>query len=193
MDDFIREGILSNRELNFIKKELDAVKHKAVKAGVYSNSESRYHPESRSGVVYWPKTQEAPYSFNLLQSLVIELYSDVKRLDLSHISELQYVKYDTGDKFKKHRDIIPRPDEARLRGLTLSINLTPEDDYTDGELKVFAPQGEVALNRKAGSYIIFPAFYWHEAGVVTSGTREALVAWSYITRKEIEWLKQNAK
>lgn len=132
----------------------------------------------RKGDVYFPSCDQYPKTFNIIQSVIIESYLGVTRtdIDLTNIAEIQYARYDEGCFFKRHRDVV-KQEIPRL--LTLSVNISNETDYTGGELVVFDDEeNQIAqLSKEPGSFIIFPAMLLHEAKIVTSGTREAIVTW----------------
>lgn len=191
---FIKIGVLSERELSYIVKEKEKYKNKTGKAGLVSlngKDKSHYNETRRISDTYFPKIAEAPNTFNTIQSLVIQEYAETN-LYVGDIPEIQYVRYPVGGLFDWHYDIIRKPDvNGRVRGLTLSLNITEETDYVGGNLLVEVSKGNVVtLGRKKGSYIIFPAFLKHKAETVESGTREAIVVWTKLTFDEINTIKK---
>lgn len=133
----------------------------------------------RNSTLFFPQAQDFPKTFTILQSIIIEEYGHkIPYISCNNIAEIQYARYDQGNYFKKHKDVIERDDKPR-RALTFSINLTDGDLYGNGELVVYDDdKNEIArLDKEIGSYIIFPAFFSHEACEVTNGTREAIVTW----------------
>lgn len=191
--DFVKTGILSERELNNVIQEKEKYKDKAIKAGLAQNDgkETYYDENVRVSNIYFPKPSAAPKTYNILQSLIIQEYAG-SNLSVDNLSEFQYVTYPIGGKFKWHSDIINQPDkENRVRGLTFSINISDSDEYEGGNLHVKLYRNKtILLGRQKGSYIIFPSFLLHKVDEIVSGTREALVVWTKLTYKEIEKMKK---
>tara|TARA_B100000900_G_scaffold94029_1_gene77264 strand:- start:963 stop:1874 length:912 start_codon:yes stop_codon:yes gene_type:complete len=74
---------------------------------------------------------------------------------------------------------------AKVRKISMTLNLTKPDQYKGGNLKFdFGPHaGRGRFKtckeiRQQGSMIIFPSFVHHQVTPVTSGTRYSLVIWS---------------
>lgn len=190
---FIKSGVLSESELQKIAQETQSYKDKKGKAGLMGKNgkESYYKEDTRLSDIYFPKLADAPRTYNIIQSLIIEEYAG-SDLNIGNISEFQYVHYPVGGKFTWHSDIINRPDaEGRVRGLTFSLNLSEETDYTGGELQLkINKEKTVTLGKKRGSYLIFPSFMVHQVTVVESGVREAIVVWTKLTYQEIKIVKR---
>ena len=154
----------------------------------------------REGDVYFAKHYEYPNTANILQSLLIENYRNIYReLDYTSLADLQYVRYKRGGFFTKHNDVV-KNEHNIMRALTMSINLSSEDNYTGGDLVVYSdnlhPDGQHTFNeidrldRKIGSFIIMPSFYYHEAIKVESGCREAIVTWLHTDPQSLETFKR---
>lgn len=84
--------------------------------------------------------------------------------------------YPVGVGFDWHVDAIGGM--TATRKLSLSLQLTPRDEYDGGALE-FASLGEMPLARGQGTVVCFPAFACHRVAPVTRGVREALVAWAH--------------
>lgn len=174
---FVVQGKLTPKELTRVQNQINAFKHKSRPATLYTKGEVKIDPDIRSGLTYFPPVGEFRYSFNLIQSLIIEKYSCIySNLDYSNISEIQFSSYAQNQFFKKHQDAIVGPRAVR-RCLTMSINITDETKYEGGDLVIFCTDETVKLSKEIGSYVIFPAFYFHEAREVLSGIRESIVTW----------------
>lgn len=190
---FIKSGQLSDRDLNAIIGEKEQYKNKTVKAAIAKNDgtgKSYFDEKRRISDIYFPKVSEAPKTYNILQSLIIEEYAQ-SNLYVGDLSELQYVRYLVGGKFNWHKDTIKRFDENnKIRGLTFSINLTDDSDYEGGNLLVKVYKDHtISLKRERGSYIIFPSFLLHCVDPIVSGMREAVVVWTKLSENEIEDMK----
>lgn len=175
---YIISGKLTQKEVNLLLKDANIYKNDRYAAQVVKNG-GTINKELRNSTVSWPKVGTYPKTFKVLQSMIIsEYYSLCSYIDLTHLAEIQYARYETGNFFTKHRDTIYKGDEFK-RAITCSINLSNSEDYTGGELCVYDEEdNEISvLGKDAGSFIIFPAFLQHEAKTVNSGIREAIVTW----------------
>lgn len=190
MDDLIRIGRFSEREINLISLDIDKCKHKKHAAEVYSPEKSPKKNDYRSGSVYFPKMIEIKNSVNIYYSVFIENYFKTNINFTKFVPEVQYAFYDVGNEFKTHKDTIY--DKRVVRSFTMSINLSHEDSYEGGEFYLISPKGnKIFLNKKRGSFIIFPAFLKHRACAVKKGIREALVVWSLDKQENVRRLNDN--
>lgn len=91
------------------------------------------------------------------------------------LPDIQLLKYDIGNHFSWHQDVIETNTDNRVRIMTMSINLN--DDYEDGGLE-FKYKNELYTQEKVpGAYCIFPSFCTHRALTVTAGQRRAITFW----------------
>jgi PKHD-type hydroxylase len=118
----------------------------------------------------YPNAQ-TEWIFHLLNAVFqrasIELGIPVGRI----VEAPQVVRYQTGDHFDWHQDATAG---ARMRALTLSLQLTAPNAYTGGRLEI---KGSLESPTDQGSICVFPAEELHRVTPITSGTRYALVAW----------------
>lgn len=187
-------GQISPREVRKLQKDMNIYNAFGKPAPVGNSKTHGINENIRKSTVVFPKVREFPKTFKILQSIVLNDYHGItNHLDLSNIAEVQYAKYTEGDFFKKHRDVISHTDKhMTLRSLTCSINLSEPEDYEGGELVVYDEEDNIIaqLEKEVGSYIIFPAFIQHEAKVVKSGVREAIVTWSHDDRNSLDKFKK---
>lgn len=103
------------------------------------------------------------------------------RLELgSFQSALQYTEYAAWDRqhYDWHMDF--GAGEFASRKLSVSVLLTPGDDYEGGDFEfqdLTMPNGHRSALRQQGAAVIFPAFYRHRVTPVTRGKRVSLVGW----------------
>ena len=194
-EDYVKSGKISDRELSTILRELGNYKVNAFTAKITSRNEKKERinivdEDFRLSNIYFPKPEEAYKTFNLVQSTIIQEYAD-KKLNITDISELQYVYYPLGGRFKWHNDVIRTEDQSeKLRGLTFSLNLSDPDSYEGGNLSLAMSKDNILnLDREKGSYLIFPSFMTHRVDEITRGHREAIVAWSYMSSNEINSMR----
>lgn len=189
MQDYIKHGQITEKELLLLLKDVERYRDRAETGTVarLSNSKS-YQTDSRICKVFFPRPSEFFNTFNILQSVIAMEYIGTG-LNVTDVAEIQYAKYETGGLFDWHQDALKT--EGKPRGLTFSINLSGEDEYTGGELLVRKQDKKIdKLNKKPGSYIVFPSFLHHKACEVISGTREAIVVWIHFTLEEIQITKK---
>ncbi len=187
--ELIKTGKLLQRELDSILFERRKYENSLYNASIYSSKErSKYNPEIRSGKIYFLDPQHCPKTINILQTTIIEKYLGFD-FDFSNISSVQFAQYDLGDKFVWHQDVIYTED-LLLRSFTMSVNLTPEKNYTGGELLLYHNKNIIELNKEPGSYIIFPSFLYHQASEVFDGRRESMVVWIQSEQRELKKLRE---
>jgi predicted 2-oxoglutarate/Fe(II)-dependent dioxygenase YbiX len=96
-------------------------------------------------------------------------------------ANIQLGRYDSSDRgfYDWHTDFAGiRP----LRKLSISIQLSPPDDYDGGDLELMYGSQPQKLDKARGAFIAFPSFLLHRVTPVTRGTRWSLVAWIVGTR-----------
>ncbi|ABW15621.1 Prolyl 4-hydroxylase alpha subunit [Parafrankia sp. EAN1pec] len=86
------------------------------------------------------------------------------------------LRYEIGQRMARHVD--PSP-PGMVRRASVSVQLTPGDDYAGGDLTLWPDGRPIVASRDVGTAVAFPAATAHEVGEVTSGVRWALVGWSY--------------
>jgi SM-20-related protein len=98
-------------------------------------------------------------------------------LALGELEPLQVLRYGPGDYFVAHQDgntpLIR--DDTRHRRVSLSLLLSPSEDWTGGQL-VFHPGRQVA-QVPAGGAIAFRAETTHEVTPLETGERLSVAAW----------------
>ena len=97
----------------------------------------------------------------------------------------QVSKYSVGEYYGEHMDF--GRDYNLTRKLSLTVQLSDENDYEGGDLKFYTgiwnpsieeSEGTYAqASRGKGSVIVFDSRFIHEVTPVTSGTRYSLVKW----------------
>lgn len=185
MENYIRAGKLSSREVEIVLNDAKKYRHKRGIAGLYSSDRKEtYNFETRSGYTYFPSSIESKRTHNIMQSIIIEEYSNLE-YDFSNISSIQYTRYEKGDKFLWHADVIPEEGNL-IRNFTLTMNIAHPESYKGGELLLKHNKEEIQLSKEIGSYIVFPSFLKHQACEVIEGVRESLVVWVKNTPQELQ-------
>jgi PKHD-type hydroxylase len=91
---------------------------------------------------------------------------------------LQISKYSKGEFYKMHMDF--GPDIHMTRKLSITVQLSDENDYEGGDLIFYNHPDEkqrVTSVRGKGSIIVFDSRVHHEVTPVTKGVRYSLVKW----------------
>lgn len=109
------------------------------------------------------------------------------RREVSGLGTLSIIRYDEGGHFRWHIDDVayrartyPGLPGVLDRKISVSVNLSPADDYEGGDLEFRNGLGLPAQGpdiRPQGSVVVFPSNVGHRVTAVTRGTRYALVAW----------------
>jgi predicted 2-oxoglutarate/Fe(II)-dependent dioxygenase YbiX len=194
--DYIVKGRLTEREVRALRKDIDIYSKRSIEAGVTSKSDlGKVDKSVRNSKVLFPRITEFPRTFNTLQSAAIEYYSKVYgNIDFSNMAEIQYAKYEEGCFFKKHKDTFYNDNKDNVRLITFSINMSEEDNYAGGTLSVDDREGNTHyLDKSVGSFIMFPSMYLHEAHIVESGLREAIVTWIHGSKETLKAFEDKIK
>tara|TARA_R110001606_G_scaffold134791_1_gene271440 strand:+ start:163 stop:753 length:591 start_codon:yes stop_codon:yes gene_type:complete len=96
--------------------------------------------------------------------------------DIFGIQEgLQFTNYKAPDgKYDSHTD---RAYGNIIRKLSISIQLTNEDNYDGGDLELLQSDKADKMDKQQGKLIMFPSFVQHRVTPVTKGERNSLVIW----------------
>ena len=189
IEQFIRQGNLSEKEVEKLYLETKMYKDKAVQSEVYGNNNSKINKDYRNSFTYFLNVLDYPFTFNTIQSLIIQEYSNTN-LNITDIARIQYARYPLGGRFRWHQDIVGQLEKPR--GLTFTMNLSNENDYEGGEFVLRTSKDKfMQLNKKRGSYMIFPSFMFHKVNDIINGERESLVTWIHMSKTEIDDMKKH--
>jgi len=95
------------------------------------------------------------------------------------VDEFNYLIYNEGDHFKRHKDLIDKPGKPK-RVFTTSTLISQSDDLEGGDLIVFDEEDNaINTSLEVGETVFFLPTTYHQVTPVTKGTREVLVAWIY--------------
>ena len=116
--------------------------------------------------------------------------------DYDYAEQFQYTVYHKGGIYVWHvdsdtdhhaaypMDHNPESQRGKIRKLSMTVNLSKEDEYEGGNLKFdLGPHCgdryiECIESRKRGSIIVFPSSIHHQVTPITKGIRHSLVMWS---------------
>ena len=127
----------------------------------------------RSDVTYLMHNDENAWLYDRLGSEIQQVNTEAYGYHLSGIEAIQLATYDKGDFYDWHTDL--GEGDNSTRKLSLSIQLSPSNEYDGGELE-FMKVAETGLSDQ-GVIIFFPSFLHHQVKPITRGRRYSLVAW----------------
>lgn len=142
-----------------------------VEGGIYSNPEIRKSFGARIPIA----------ENNWLQEKLIPALSKVNsefKFDLGGIMDLQVLKYNVGSYIKPHLDIYSHRSEVQ-RKVTFVIQLTDQEEYTGGDLRLHINYEPVVMTKKKGTLIAFPAYTLHDVTEILSGKRYSCIGWCF--------------
>ena len=96
------------------------------------------------------------------------------QFDITEMRGISIVRYDIGDHYKKHHDLLMEMEGSRK--LSISIQLSEPEDYDGGELVLYTGEIPIYSPTLKGSGIMYVATIVHEVLPVTRGHRYSLVA-----------------
>ncbi|MBC7974580.1 MAG: 2OG-Fe(II) oxygenase [Myxococcales bacterium] len=127
----------------------------------------------KSSAVFIAPSKSTSWVFDRLGKAIREINDTVYGFAVSQFREgFQFTRYEVGEYYGPHFDI--GPGKLTERKLSLTVQLTPPDDYTGGELVIYP---EFVAPREQGTMTVFPSFMCHNVLPVKSGVRFSLVSW----------------
>jgi PKHD-type hydroxylase len=111
------------------------------------------------------------------------LYAHIRKVfSVSNYVKFQYdaisvqvMRYRDGDFYASHTDWSINKSRRKL---SMSIQLSPPDDYTGGDVYIHAGPESTAITREQGCATVWPSWTLHEVAPITSGERWALISWA---------------
>ena len=96
--------------------------------------------------------------------------------DIQITEQAQFTEYPEGGFYDWHMDTdVNMQYEPPVRKISMTLLLSPEDQFEGGDLELMAPGKKAKL--KQGHAIIFASFLNHKVNLVTRGVRQSLVVW----------------
>ena len=96
--------------------------------------------------------------------------------DIKITEQAQFTEYPEGGFYNWHMDTdVNMIHEPPVRKISMTVLLSPENQFEGGELEITAPGKSAKL--KQGHAIIFASFLAHRVAPVTRGVRQSLVMW----------------
>ncbi len=164
----------------FLPYEIDKIinfwdEDKTIKATL--SGDKKYNDNLRkSSVMFIDNTPENEWIYSKLASLAINCNNENYWFDLLGFhQELQLTRYSEGDFFDWHLDF--GAGEISARKLSMTIQLSDQNDYEGGDLQFMINKEIVNAPREKGTIVIFPSFIIHRVTPITKGTRQSIVGW----------------
>ena len=174
-DLFIKQKIVDYDVLLEMKEDVSG---ELVQAGVVDkNNRSVIDLTSRSTNM---KTVIKPKHYpDVCQALLglVSYWPDPRIKEECIVWEFNYLIYNEGDHFRRHRDRIGK---GPPRIYSTSTLISQSDDFEGGELIIFdEEENPINTDLQVGETAFFHSTTLHQVNPVTKGTREVLVAWIY--------------
>ena len=101
------------------------------------------------------------------------------KYDLADVFEFQLIKYDIGGNYNWHCDYGTAEEPGLIRKLSMSIQLSPPENYDNGELQVVDYSNRtINIPTDSGTVVVFDSKLPHKVCPVTWGQRISLVGWA---------------
>ena len=96
--------------------------------------------------------------------------------DIQITEQAQFTEYPEGGFYDWHMDCdVNMAHEPPVRKISMTVLLSPENQFEGGDLEVMAPGKKAKL--KQGHALMFASFLNHRVAPVTRGVRQSLVMW----------------
>ena len=132
----------------------------------------------RSTVTWIPATDATAWIVDKLTAVVRRANRGYGFDLIGFTEDLQFTEYaGHGAHYAWHQDGLDG--ELALRKLSIVVQLSPDTDYSGGNLELFGLDDESwsQTTREQGTVVVFPSFEYHRVTPVVSGTRRSLVCW----------------
>ena len=110
-----------------------------------------------------------------LTDRIVKSSFECYNFSLGYIEPVQYAEYTEGMFYKPHIDSGETFDYDR--DISVSVFLSPKDEYEGGNLCFSYPSGWIEADEQQGSMVIFPSMLTHKVEKVKKGKRSSLVLW----------------
>ena len=122
--------------------------------------------------------------FKEMQPMYSQINEFIRKANRNHFGfeniqiteQAQFTEYPEGGFYDWHMDTdVNMQHEPPVRKISMTLLLSPENQFEGGDLELMAPGKRVKL--KQGHAIIFASFLNHRVAPVTRGVRQSLVMW----------------
>ena len=143
----------------------------------YDGYEDKHYEKYRSCRIHYPK--RGTILPRVGRDYFYYLNKKFWNYDLEDAFEFQLIKYDIGGNYNWHCDYGTAKRPGLIRKLSMSIQLTPPEEYHGGELSV-VNYGNTTVNISTdlGTVVVFDSKLPHKVWPVVWGQRISLVGWA---------------
>ena len=143
----------------------------------YDGFEDKKYDKYRSCMVHYPK--DSSVISRIAKNYFYSINKQFYRYDLKNLFEFQLIKYDVGGNYHWHCDYGISPKKGMVRKLSMSLQLTPPEEYHGGELQVVDYANHtLTIPGDLGTVIVFDSKLPHKVWPVVWGQRISLVGWA---------------
>jgi PKHD-type hydroxylase len=169
-------NVFSKEEINSIIQLSSAVEQNV--ATIMSRGDMNTTLSYRSSQIKWLEyNNETEWIFKKLSDCIVQANNTFWNFHLIGFGEhLQFTEYYASEngKYDWHLDV---GDAAPHRKLSVTVQLTDENDYEGGEFKFLKGKDPETIEKAIGSVTVFPSYLLHCVSPVTKGVRRSLVCW----------------
>ncbi len=171
---------LSNQDLKDIGEYISKLSdsdYKLDEFDHYDGYEDKTYEKYRSCEVHYP--DKSSILFRLGKKFFHTINKRFYRYDLRNNFEFQLIRYYKGGNYNWHCDYGVSQKKGIVRKLSMSIQLTPPEEYEGGELQVVDYGNHtIMIPGDLGTVIVFDSKLPHKVWPVTWGKRISLVGWA---------------
>ena len=151
--------------------------NKSTEFSHYNGYEDKHYEKYRSCRIHYP--QDGTILCRVGCDYFHSLNNQFWNYDLADVFEFQLIKYDIGGTYNWHCDYGTAERPGLIRKLSMSIQLTPPEEYHGGELSV-VNYGNTTINISTdlGTVVVFDSKLPHKVWPVVWGQRLSLVGWA---------------
>mgnify|MGYP003123426416 FL=1 len=133
--------------------------------------------KKRTTTISWLPFKEMEPMYNDINKFIQQANRNHFGFENVKITEqAQFTEYPEGGFYDWHMDTdVNMQYEPPVRKISMTLLLSPENQFEGGNLELMAPGKKV--NLKQGHAIIFASFLNHRVAPVTKGVRQSLVMW----------------
>lgn len=168
------KNLFSADEVMQIRNLWSAENAKAAEVNLAGNEVSR--DDLRKSKIMFIKPGVNDWVYDKLSAASIQANTNRYKFDVQGFqTELQLANYSDNDFFEWHMDF--GAGDISNRKLSISVQLSDEDEYEGGELQFMINQNIITAPKEKGTAIIFPSFALHRVLPITKGNRMSIVGW----------------
>ena len=133
--------------------------------------------KKRTTTISWIPFKEMQPMYNQINEFIQKANKNhFGFVDIQITEQAQFTEYPEGGFYDWHMDTdVNMQHEPPVRKISMTVLLSPENQFEGGGLELMAPGKRVEL--KQGHAIIFASFLNHRVAPVTRGVRQSLVMW----------------